>query len=151
VQGKFSQIQIRDIVAIMYGIPFIWIGIQHFVDPSWFEPIVPEVLGNARFWVLVSGVFEIALGLAIMFPKFRKIGSLGIAAMLVVLYWANLNMWINGIAIGGTKLPLIGHIIRGIIQFLLIMVALWIGELTPFNKKMQSNNIEDKSNTNSVK
>ena len=140
VQESMAQTKIRDIVAIAYGIPFVWIGIQHFVDPSWFEPIVPEVIGNARFWVLVSGVFEIALGLAIMFPRFRKIGSLGIATMLVVLYWANLNMWINDIAIGDTKLPLIGHIIRGIIQILLIMVALWIGELTPFNKQLHSNN-----------
>ena len=139
MQEMNLQNKIRNIVSITYGIPFVWIGIQHFVNPSWFEPIVPEVLGNARFWVLVSGVFEIALGLAIMFPKSRKVGSLGIAIMLVVLYWANLNMWINDIAIGGTKLPLIGHIIRGIIQFLLIVVALWIGELTPFNKQIHSN------------
>jgi len=52
--------------------------------------------------------------------------------MLVVLYWANLNMWINDIPIGGTRLSTKGHLIRGIIQMALIAVALWIGEWYPF-------------------
>jgi uncharacterized membrane protein len=54
--------------------------------------------------------------------------------MLVVLYWANLNMWINDIPIGGTRLSTKGHLIRGIIQMALIAVALWIGEWYPFGK-----------------
>ena len=143
MQESISKNKLYNFVAILYGIPFVWIGVQHFVDPVWFEPIVPEILGNARFWVLISGVFEIGLGLAIMFPRFRKISALGMVAMLIVLYWANLNMWINDIAIGGTKLPLVGHIIRGFIQFLLIMIALWIGDLPPFNKQIDDDNFQE--------
>ena len=143
MQESISKNKLHNVVAILYGIPFVWIGVQHFVDPVWFEPIVPEILGNARFWVLISGVFEVGLGLAIMFPRFRKVSALGMVAMLIVLYWANLNMWINDIAIGGTKLPLVGHIIRGIIQFLLIMIALWIGDLPPFNKQIDNNKLQE--------
>lgn len=65
-------------------------------------------------------------------PHRRGHGTSGIAAMLVVLYWANLNMWINDIPIGGTRLSTKGHLIRGIIQMALIAVALWIGEWYPF-------------------
>ncbi len=140
------QNNIRNIVAIIYGIPFIWIGIQHFTDPLWFEPIVPKILGNARFWVLISGVFEILIGLAIMIPKFRKEAAIAMSAMLLVLYWANLNMWINDIPIGSGneeifvalqidgKLTFAGHIFRGSIQVLLITIALWLGKLNPFSK-----------------
>lgn len=146
MEEKHLQQNIKKIVAIIYGIPFIWIGIQHFTDPIWFEPIVPDVLGNARFWVLISGVFEIGIGLAIMIPRFRKIASLCMVAMLVTLYWANLNMWINDIPIGtgneeifvsiqiDGKLTSIGHIFRGFIQAFLIFIALWLGELKPFPK-----------------
>lgn len=67
-------------------------------------------------------------------PHRRGHGTSGIAAMLVVLYWANLNMWINDIPIGGTRLSTKGHLIRGIIQMALIAVALWIGEWYPFGK-----------------
>ncbi len=107
---------------MIFGIVFIWIGIQHFRDPVWFEPIVPSILGNPKFWVYSSGFFEIFLGLGVMFPKTQRFAALSIAIMLIILYWANLNMWINDIPIGGTRLSQLGHIIRGIIQFILIII-----------------------------
>ena len=54
--------------------------------------------------------------------------------MLILIYWANINMWINDIAINGNKLSDEAHIIRGIIQALLILLVLWIGKIKPFNK-----------------
>ena len=118
---------VEHLIAVTYGLPFIWIGIQHFLDPEWFEPIVPAPLGNPTFWVYISGFFEILLGLGIALPWFRKEAAMGIALMLVVLYWANLNMWVNDIPIGGTRLSQRGHMIRGAIQLVLIFAALWIG------------------------
>ena len=56
----------RTVAALALGAAFVWIGVQHFVDPAWFEPIVPAVLGAPRFWVLASGVAEIAVGLALI-------------------------------------------------------------------------------------
>lgn len=117
--------------ALIYGVPFVWIGIKHFLDPDWFEPIVPEILGNARFWVYASGAFEILLGIGIILPRYREEAALGMALMLIALYWANLNMWINDIPIGGTTLSNRGHVARGIIQAALIVVALWIGNWIP--------------------
>ena len=125
---------LQHLLAIVYGLPFDWIGIQHFLDPEWFEPIVPSILGNPTFWVYASGFFEIALGMGVITPWFRREATLGIAAMLVVLYWANLNMWINDIPIGGTRLSAKGHVVRGVIQMALIAAALWIGEWYPFGK-----------------
>ncbi len=46
-------------------------------------------------------------------------------------------MWINDIAIGGTKLSTLGHIVRGFAQLLMIGVALWVGDW------IDKNNIED--------
>ena len=103
------------------------VGIQHFTNPVWFEPIVPSILGSPRFWVYASGVFEIGLGAALIIPQTRKWGGLVLAVFLVMLYWANLNMWINDIAIGGNKLSTLGHIARGFGQLLMIGVALWAG------------------------
>ena len=126
---------IRQSSSIIFGISFVWIGIQHFRDPEWFEPIVPSILGNPKFWVYFSGMFEIILGLGIIFPISQRIASLSIAIMLIILYWANLNMWINDIPIGGSKLSQSGHIIRGFIQLILIFISLWIGKWYPFSEK----------------
>ena len=78
-----------NLIAVPYGLWIAWVGVQHFRDPSWFEPIVPEVIGNARFWVYASGAFEIVLGIGVALPWFRKEAALGLTLMLIVLYWAN--------------------------------------------------------------
>ena len=117
---------ILTLVSIILGLPFVWIGILHFQDPVWFEPIVPEFIGFPRFWVYASGVFEIVLGLGLMFSRTREIAGYGIALMLIVLYAANFNMWVNDIAIGGSKFGTNWHILRATIQVILITVCLWI-------------------------
>ena len=122
---------ISNIGCIIFGLPFVIIGIDHFIDPSWYEPIVPEILGYPTFWVYASGVFEIALGAGLMIPRFRQISAYGIALMLVALYWANFNMWINDIAIGGSKFGTNWHIMRAIIQAVLIIICLTIAKYSP--------------------
>ena len=118
-------------IPILFGAGFVLVGLRHFQDPAWFEPIVPGILGMPRLWVYFSGLLEIILGLGIMTPKFRPEASILTAMMLVVLYWANLNMWVNDIPIGGSRLSTNGHIIRGLIQALMIWLALWIGDWLP--------------------
>lgn len=131
------KIMLRNLVlnigCIIFGFPFVIIGIDHFIDPSWYEPIVPEILGFPTFWVYASGVFEIALGAGLMFPQTRQISAYGIALMLVVLYWANFNMWVNDIAIGGSKFGTNWHIMRAIIQVLLISICLIIAKYSSNN------------------
>jgi len=130
------MIVITRLATIIFGLFLVNIGIQHFRDPEWFEPIVPSVLGNPKFWVYLSGLFEIIFGIMILIEPLRKYGSLGISLMLIVLYWANLNMWINDIPIGGVKLNFFEHFMRGIIQILLILLALYIGRWPPFAKEI---------------
>ena len=122
---------LRLFLAIIYGSWFIYIGIQHFLDPDWFEPIVPKIIGYPLFWVYISGVFEIMLGILVIIPSSRRIASVGFIVFLVVVYWANINMWINDIEIGENKLSQQGHVIRAIIQIILITVVAWIGKLKP--------------------
>ena len=78
-----------------YGLSYVLIGISHFTHPSLFVPIVPKIIGFPEFWVYLSGVFEIALGLGLFVQKTRYFSSLLIIAMLLVLYTANINMWVN--------------------------------------------------------
>jgi len=133
----------KQVTAVLYGLPYVLIGVKHFIDPTWFEPIVPEVIGSPRFWVLASGVVEVGLGLAIMIPRTRRLAALGLAAMLVALYWANLNMWLNDIEVGGIRLSNTGHVIRGLVQALLIAIAMWLGSLGPFRTRARADPAPD--------
>ena len=127
-----------NLVAVPYGLWIAWVGVQHFRDPSWCEPIVPGVIGNARFWVYASGAFEIILGIGVALPWFRKEAALGLTLMLIMLYWANLNMWVNEIPLNGRVYENHWHILRGAGQILLILISLWLGGWETGNRIFQS-------------
>ena len=118
-------------LSTVLGLFFVNVGIAHFTDTKWFEPIVPEVLGDPTFWVLITGIMEIGLGLGLVIPMTRRYSAMLMAMFLVAVYWANLNMWINDIPIDDNTFEPIWHILRLIGQLLMITVALWVGNWMP--------------------
>ena len=120
--------RIRIVLAIALGIPFIMIGVEHFLRPAPFDAIVPAYLGFPRFWTLASGVVEVLLGIGIMLPPCRRWAALCLAVFLVCVYPANLNMWLNDIPFNGHVLSHKAHLLRLFIQLLLICLALWLAD-----------------------
>ena len=122
--------QVKLVGVYVYGLNYVLIGISHFTHPSIFVPIVPKNIGFPEFWVYLSGVFEIALGLGLFLQKTRYVSSLLIVAMLLALYTANINMWVNDIEFNGVKMTTNGHLFRASIQIFLIYIAYWISRLS---------------------
>lgn len=120
---------LRNIVGFFLGIPFVWIGYDHFVRPEIFDLIVPDYLGFPRFWTLASGVLEILLGIGIMVPFSRRLAARFLTVFLFFVYLANLNMWLNDVPFNGTLLTQNGHLVRLLVQILLIIISLWLTEL----------------------
>jgi uncharacterized membrane protein len=128
---------VKGFSALSGGSFFFYVGVLHFTDTSWFEPIVPPIFGSARFWVLLSGFAEILVGLGLIISGFeiffssgnyfcRKAG-LASALLLVMLYPANLYMWIYDIELGdGASLSPTGHIVRLLLQIGGIIISIWI-------------------------
>ena len=101
-----------QMASVVYGIPFVWVGIQHFIRPEIFEPIVPPWLGWPWFWVHITGYTEIALGIGVMVPRTRRIAGWLMVLQLLLLYLANLHMWMADIPFQGVRMGTAGHIIR---------------------------------------
>ena len=75
------------------GIFILLAGITHFVNPDFFDAIVPPWLPpSQRFWTNVSGIAEVLIGSAILLPKYRRVGALAAFALFVAVYPANLYM-----------------------------------------------------------
>ena len=115
---------IVHILALIYGIPFILIGIEHFREPQKFVDIVPKYMPFALFLVYLTGVMEIVGGLGIIYPETREITGRLMVLFLIAIYPANLNMWMNDIPYNGTRLTTQGHLFRLSVQILLIVAAL---------------------------
>ncbi|MBK70279.1 MAG: hypothetical protein CMB53_02635 [Euryarchaeota archaeon] len=118
---------IRGALSTAGGVFFLYVGIMHFTDTAWFEPIVPPILGSATFWVLASGVAEVLVGIGLILPGTRRDSGYASAALLVLLYPANLYMWIYDVELGdGASLSPTGHVIRLFLQIGGILLSLWI-------------------------
>ena len=85
------------IEASIIGIAFVLVGIYHFIDQDFFEAIVPTWFRYATFANLASGGAEIVLGLMLIVPKFRRVGAWGLLVLLVAVYPANIDMFINDV------------------------------------------------------
>lgn len=118
----------RDILAIGLGCFFTYVGILHFIEPEWFTAIVPNILpGSDVFWVIVSGIPEVLCGIGLLLPKTRVLAAKATVFLLIILYWANLNMWIYDIELNGNTFPLWAHILRGLAQVAMVLIAAYLG------------------------
>ena len=118
---------LKSVSAFLGGAFFIYVGVLHFIDTSWFEPIVPPIFRFPTFWVLISGVAEIAVGIALLTPSTRKTAGYASALLLIAVYPANLYMWVYNVELGdGSSLTPTGHVVRLLLQVAGIMVSLWI-------------------------
>ena len=115
------------ILALIYGIPFILIGIEHFKEPQKFVDIVPKYMPFALFLVYLTGVMEILVGLGIIYPDTRELTGRLTVLFLLAIYPANFNMWINDVPLERKTFATIWHIMRLIGQILMILIALWVG------------------------
>ena len=114
------------VIATVYGIAFIAIGIAHFRSPDGFVEIIPSYLPFPLFLVYLSGAMEIAGGLAIIYPETRVFAGRFLALFLVGVYPANLYMWTHDVAFNGTSFTTQQHILRLAAQLLLIAAALYL-------------------------
>lgn len=100
-------------------------GVLHFVNPEFFDAIVPPWLPPARrFWTLASGVAELIVGPALLVPRWRRRAGLAAIGLFLAVYPANLYMawdWrdrpLGERLVSYARLPL---------QFVLIALALRI-------------------------
>ena len=123
IDGKRAVNLFGGVLGGMY----LLVGVQHFTNTAWFEPIVPEVLGDPTAWVLITGVMELAIGASLILPRTRGHGALCSMVFLVGVYWANLNMWLNDIPLNGQTYGHGWHVARMMAQLGMIALsyAVW--------------------------
>ena len=130
-EERAIQLALREravvVLSLAFGAMYVNVGVQHFTNTAWFEPIVPVVLGDPTLWVLITGVMEIAIGVGLILPRTRRIAAFGSMAFLVGIYWANLNMWVNNIPLDGKTYATHWHVLRLVAQLGMIGLsyAIW--------------------------
>lgn len=78
-------------VYLMGGLYFL-AGLYHFVNPKFYLKIMPPYLPGHEFFVAVSGVAEVILGVLLFIPATRSWAAWGIILLLIAVFPANLYM-----------------------------------------------------------
>jgi uncharacterized membrane protein len=84
---------------------FVAAGANHFANPRFYEAIVPPTIADRKQEInAVSGVAEIAGGLAVLHPATRRAGRWWLLALLVAVFPANVHMAVNPRQVRGLDL-----------------------------------------------
>jgi uncharacterized membrane protein len=112
---------------VAVGLLFVSAGVLHFVYPKAYRAIVPRWLPARGLLVAISGVCEIAGGIGVVVPGVQRAAGLGLVALLIAVFPANVQMLIDARAKGARWPALLMLWLRLPVQPLL---ALWVWRVT---------------------
>lgn len=87
----------RKISLYIQAALYIMAGFMHFVTPGVYLSIMPPAIPESWhfFLVILSGIFELLLGIGLLFRATRKWAALGVILLLVAVFPANIYMAIE--------------------------------------------------------
>tara|TARA_B000000557_G_scaffold212733_1_gene178958 strand:+ start:663 stop:1034 length:372 start_codon:yes stop_codon:yes gene_type:complete len=115
-------VDITKLLIYVYVVFFISAGVNHFLNPQFYDAIVPDFIPFPRLVHQITGVIEILLPLLLL-TRFRKEAALLMIIFLVILYGANLYIWVNNLPYGRTYFTNQQHFFRFLLQVLYIYIT----------------------------
>ena len=113
---------ITKVLIYVYVIFFIGAGVNHFLNPQFYDAIVPQFIPFPRIVHQFIGVLEIIIPLFLL-TRFRKEAALIMIIFLILIYGANLYVWVNNLPYGRTYFSNQQHFIRLLLQILYIYIT----------------------------
>ena len=113
---------ITKVLIYVYIIFFIVAGVNHFLNPQFYDAIVPQFIPFPRLIHQITGVLEIIIPLFLL-TRFRKEAALIMIIFLILIYGANLYVWVNNLPYGRTYFSNQQHFIRLLLQILYIYIT----------------------------
>ncbi len=114
---------LKLITKIIFGVLFIAAGTNHFINPKFYESIMPPYLPWPYQLVILSGIAEIVLGIGLLIPQTSQYAAWGLILLLVAVFPANIHMATHQELY--PSVPAIFHWIRLPLQAVLILWAYW--------------------------
>ena len=68
---------------VIFSVFFIIAGVNHFIMPWFYEPLIPEIFHFIQEINYLSGFLEILFGTGLFFEKTRHVSAVGIMLLLI--------------------------------------------------------------------
>ena len=113
---------ITKVLIYIYVFFFVWAGLNHFLNPQFYDSIVPSFIPYPRFVHQFTGILEIIIPLFFL-SRYRKEAAIMMIILLIILYGANLYVWVSNLPYGGNYWNNQQHFLRFLIQLFFIGIA----------------------------
>ena len=130
---RTATARMRVALAAMFTLT----GVSHFAATESFLLMVPEFLPLRREAIYLSGVAELAGAAGLLVPQLRRAAGLGLAALLVAVVPANINVALNNVQVDLVPSSPVYQWGRILMQPLLVWFVVWASGLahrTPRNE-----------------
>ena len=114
--------EVTKLLIYIYVLFFVVAGLNHFLNPQFYDAIVPNFIPYPRFVHQFTGLLEILIPLLFL-TKFRKEAAIMMIILLVILYGANFYVWINNLPYGSNYWSNQQHFLRFLLQLFYIGIA----------------------------
>ncbi len=81
---------VPKIAVLILGVFYILGGINHFINPDFYLPLIPDYFPNPSLLNIFSGACEVAAGIAVLLPTTRKLGCNAILFLLIAFLPAHI-------------------------------------------------------------
>jgi|TARA_B100000085_G_scaffold72370_1_gene64850 uncharacterized membrane protein len=115
-------VEITKILIYVYVLFFVGAGLNHFLNPQFYDAIVPSFIPYPRFVHQFTGILEILIPILFL-TKYRKEAAIMMILLLVILYGANLYVWINNLPYGRNYWSNQQHFFRFLLQLFYIGIT----------------------------
>ena len=115
----------RRVALLLLAAFWIFGGVNHFANPSFYTAIMPSYLPAHLELVWLTGILEIAAGIGALLPQTRVVAGWGIIALLIAFMPVHIHMIANSEIFVAQGIPYWALWVRLPIQALFIAWAWW--------------------------
>ncbi|WP_223670548.1 DoxX family protein [Kangiella shandongensis] len=123
---KGSELEVGKFAFWGLGIAFIFFSIGHVVKTEGMVEMLPPWVPFRLALIYLTGLLEVAIGVALFVPKFQVHAAKVAVIVLIVFFPANIYAAVNSIGLGGHQWGPVYLLIRTPLQFILIAWAYFL-------------------------
>lgn len=123
----------KSIFPKVISVLFILAGLNHFLSPEFYLPLIPSYLPFPTLLNGISGILEVVIGILIWTSTYRRLGGLALATLMILFIPAHIHFIQIGHCIpdGLCVDPWLGWVRLLVIQPALIALGFLIAQQAP--------------------
>lgn len=123
----------QKVFLALAAVFYVVAGVLHFLKTPMYMKIMPPYIPRPLAMVYISGVAEIAGGIGLLIPSLRRSAALGLVALLIAVFPANVYMATNPTEAGAASISPAILWGRLLLQPLFIWWILWCTKTVPLS------------------